>query len=243
MATSGTYIYTLTRDACITAAYRKINRLGDFATIDATRLAFGLAALDPILKAYSALGMPLWAMTETNIALSLFTTTSPVVIGIGQTVNSVAPIRVVQGLRKDNLTGVDVPLNIYTYEDYERLSVKGPTSPGTPVHVFYQPLGPTGNLKVWNLPDSYWRTNGSLYIRYQRPFQDAGSTGGLELDFPVEWDQTLIYSLAYALAPDYGLDITQRQALKNDRDYWLDLVLSNSTEEGSICFQPSRIWN
>jgi len=247
MATSGTYTYSLTRDACLTAAFRKINRLGDFQTIDATRIATGLAMLEPIIKSFAALGMPLWAMTEATIALSLFTSASPVLIGLGQTVNTVAPIRVVQGLRKDNLTGVDVPLNIYTYEDYERLSMKGTQTTGAPVHLFYQPLGSSGtflgNLKVWVLPDTYWKTNGSLFIRYQRPFQDAGSTGGLELDFPPEWDMAIIYALAYALAPDYGLDITQRQALKNDATDWLQIALSNQTEEGSICFQPSRIWN
>lgn len=244
MATSGTYAFTLTRDACLSAAFRKINRLGDFETIDSTRTTTGLAALDPVIKSLMGLGMPLWAMTETTIALSLFTTVSPVLIGIGQTVNSVAPIRVVQALRKDNLTGVDVPLNIYTYEDYERLSVKAST--GTPVHLFYQPTGASGTmggrLLLWSLPDTYWKTNGSLYIRYQRPFQDAGATGALELDFPPEWDQAVIYSLAYALAPEYGIDITMRQALKADRDEYLQMALSNQTEEGSLFFQPSRIW-
>jgi len=241
MATSGVYTYSANQNSIVLGALRKVMQAGDFETVTAgdARYTAAVANINPLIKLFMTYGMPVWATTEQTIAMSLIGTTAGVTIGIGQTINSVAPLKVLQALRIDNTSSISVPLNIYTYEDYEILSNK--TSTGAPVHLFYQPLRNSGVVKVWPLPDpTYWQVNGSLYIRYQRPYQDF-TTGTDEPDFPIEWTLPLTYALAYLLAPEYGIDPTQRAALKSDRDEFIAMALSYGTEEGSITFQPRMI--
>lgn len=245
MATSGTYTDLPTNLAVISAALRKINRLGDFETLTDTdvRYTAALAALKVIVKEYATWGMPLWAINEVAIPMSNFTTTSGVTIGLSKTIAQAAPLKIIQALRRDTLADIDVPMEVYTNDYYNSLSMKEAT--GAPVGYFYQPFGPGsttdpayGVLKIWPLPDSsYWQTNGQVYIRYQRPFQDVGSSTA-NLDFPQEWSRAIIYSLAYDLAPEYGIDMTQRQMLKADRDQLVAQALSFGTEQGSFNIQP-----
>jgi len=250
MATSGTYTWATNTSTVINAALRKINRLGDFESVTSgdNRYDKALLALNPLLQRNSVLhGMPLWAVNEASIAFSTtgLNTTAGTLIGISQTINQVAPLRVIQAIRRDNINAtypIDVPLEIYTYDYYESLSSKSST--GTPVGIFYQPLAASatgtpnmGRIKLWLLPDSYWTTNGNLIIRYVRPFQDQVATTG-EFDFPNYWIMALTYQLAYALAPDYGLDPTQRGFLKKDMDFEVEIALGGGTEEGSFSIQP-----
>ena len=247
MATSGTYTDIPNNLATIGAALRKINRLGDFETLADTdkRYLSGLAALKLICKEFATMGMPLWAIDEVAIAFSNFTTSAGITIGLtGATVTQVPPLKIMQALRRDTTTDIDVPMQVYTQDYYNALSNKEIT--GAPVGFTYYPLGPAegsnaalGQLKLWPLPDTYWTTNGSIYIRYQRPFQDVG-TSTQQLDFPQEWNRAIVYALAYDLAPEYGLDMTQRQMLKSDRDYLLERALGFGTETGDFNIQPRK---
>ena len=237
MSTSGTYTWTGSRDFVITEAFKKINALGNFESLDTPRLNDGINALNPLIKHLATMGMPLWAIDEQVIPFSTLSTSSGATIGLGQTVNSVAPLKVLQAVRKDLTTGYDVPMSIYTYEDYENLSNK--SANGAPISLFYQPKGAVGALKVWLLPDAYWQANGGLYIRFQRPFQDAG-TSASEPDFPAEWHRTVILGLACDLAPNYGLDVTQRQQLEKKYEKSLEDILGFSGEEGSMYIHPER---
>jgi len=243
LSTSGVYTYSTSQGGIIQAALRKINVAGDFETVATTDSRYIAAqnAINPLIKQYMAFGMPVWAVTELTIPFSTtgLNSTAGCTIGLtGQTVTSVAPLKVIQGLRVDNLSNITVPLNIYTYEDYEILSNKAAT--GAPVHVFYQPLRNSGIIKVWPLPDpTYWQVNGSLYIRYQRPYQDFTADTD-EPDFPIEWNKVLIYGLAYDLAPEYGIDPMVRQTLKADRDDALNTLLMWGTEEGSFFMTPRQ---
>jgi hypothetical protein len=254
MPTSGTYTWTTNTSTVINNAFRKINRLGDFESITAgdDRYDAGLAALNPILQANAADGMPMWAIDDLTINMSTtgLNTISGTAIGIGQTINNVAPLKLIQAIRRDNTTPtnpIDVPIEIYTWDYYNSLSQKSST--GAPVGILYQ--GPrsitstevpeNGRIKLWPLPDSYWTTGGILLIRFQRPFQDQVATTG-EFDFPNYWIHALTYQLAYALAPDYGLDPTQRGFLAKDAQQAYDRALGFGTETGSFNIQPATRW-
>lgn len=254
MATSGTYTWATNTSTVINSAFRKINRLGDFETITAgdNRYDRGLTALQTLVQRNAAYGMPLWAIEDLTINMSTtgLNTTAGTAIGIGQTINSVAPLKLIQAIRRDNTTPanpIDVPIEIYTWDYYNSLSQKAST--GAPVGILYQ--GPraitttevpeNGRIKLWPLPDSYWTTGGVLLIRYHRPFQDVGGPT-IEFDFPNYWIHALTYQLAYALAPDYGLDPTQRGFLKKDMDQEVELALGFGTETGSFNIQPATRW-
>ncbi len=249
MATSGTYTDQLTNLQIISAALRKVNRLGDHETLGDTdtRYTNSLIALKLILKEFATSGMPLWAVEEATIAFSNFTTASGITIGLsGQTVTQVAPLKIVGAFRRDSVTAtdpVDTPMTVYEQDTYNTIPNKSTT--GTPNFYTYYPDGAgsanaaTGTLKVWPLPDTYWTTNGSIVIRYQRPMQDAG-TSAQNIEFPQEWHRAVVYALAYDIAPEYGLDINQRDRLMRDRDMIVAQAHSFGTEEGSFFFQPKK---
>jgi hypothetical protein len=248
MATSGTYSWTSNRDFIVTEAFRKIGRLGDFETISGTsdpRLTAGINALNPLVKALHADGMPLWKLVYETIPMSKWfglPTNQAVSIGPGQSINQLdKPLKIIQALRRDNSTNpiVDVPMNIYTFEDYERLSYKA--SLGAPIHIFYRPLRVTGDILLWPQPDTYWNTNGLLFIRYHQPFQDFNNSTD-EPDFPVEWHEALIYLLAVRIAPEYGLPIQEREMLMKEAMSAKELALSFGTEEGSLYLHPQHRW-
>lgn len=243
MPTSGSYNYTTTRDEIISSAFRKIGSLGDYETIDTPRLNAGIAALNPMIKAFHVKGMPVWATDELYIPMTEFATIGYKSIGpTGDIVHPYAPLKVIQASRRDNTvaaTPIDTPMNIYSYDDYRNLSSKAST--GAPVHLFYQPLNYTGQLAVWPLPDSYWQGDGELYIRFTRPFQDFDASTD-EPDFPTYWHEAIIYNLATRLAPEYGHAGLDRQILVAEAKQMLEDALGYGTEEGSIFLMPDKRW-
>jgi hypothetical protein len=249
MATSGTYTEHLNNLAVVSAALRKIGRLGDHETLADTDIRYtaSVQALKLICKEYAAFGMPLWAIDQATIALSNFTTQAGITIGLsGATVTQVAPTRVIQVIRRDNTDPTnpqDQEMTIYEQDTYNFIPNKSGT--GAPNFWTYYPhitstVHPVrGTLKVWPLPDTTWQTNGSLIVRYQRPIQDVG-TSTQDLEFPAEWQRAVVYALAYDIAPEYGIDINQRDRLRNDRDNLLLRAEAFGTEEGSYRIQPKK---
>jgi len=187
--------------------------------------------------------MPLWAIEELSVPMNLITSISGCTIGSsGASLSgSPAPMKVYQALRRDTLTDVDVPMEVYTQDYYNSLSKKDAT--GAPVGYCYYPTSTStvqpviGTLKIWPLPDAYWNLNGIVYLRYQRPIQDVG-TSTQDLDFPAEWQRAIVYNLAYDLASEYGIDMNLRAALKSDKDQLIGQALSFMTEEGNFNIQP-----
>jgi hypothetical protein len=250
MATSGTYTYFPSIAIIINEAFSKINRKGDFETLTPgdNRYTQGLQTLNPLIKSNAAMGMPIWQIEELVIDCADLTSVNGVDIGVGATIAVAAPLKVIQAIRRYNYPNppgfIDVSMEIYTHDYYNTLANKQST--GAPLGLFYQPLGPAnsnyGRIKVWPLPSTEWVTNGEVIITYQRKVQDVGTTSTDNLDFPDYWQQALIYQLAYALAPNYGIDMNLRQALKSDMMEEVQKALSFMTEEGSISFQPRAQW-
>jgi hypothetical protein len=246
MATSGTYTDHPNNLATISAALRKIGRLGDHETLVDTdnRYTASLAALKLICKSFAVMGMPLWAIDEVEIPFSNFTTISGVTIGLsGNTITQVAPLKIIQAMRRDTTEDIDEPMLIYTADDYNLIPQKAST--GAPLTYTYIPMGPDatnaahGHLRVWPLPDTYWSANGAIFIRYQRPFQDVGASTK-DLDFPQEWSRAIVYTLACDIAPEYGIDINQRDRLEKTRDRIVAETIGFGTEEGSFRIQPRK---
>jgi len=244
MPTSNSYDWTSTRNEIISGAFRKIAALGDFELItdsqNAGKLTAGIAAINPMIKAMHAMGMPVWAITEQYLPFTSWASTPTVSIGPGATINQpIKPLKILQALRRDNsvlLNPIDTPLEILSYQGYQDLADKKTIS--TPTGLFYQPLAYTGQITLWPLPDSFWQANGQLYIKYQRPFQDFDSATD-EPDFPVEWHEALEYRLAVRLAPAYGLSLPDRQILKQEAKEAFDEAKGFDVEEGSFFIRPA----
>jgi hypothetical protein len=233
MATSGTYVWTSNRDYIITEAFRKIGSLGDYEDIDTERLNSGARALNPMVKAMAAMGMPLWAVKTVDIPLSNWASAT-LRIGPNQTLSQEKPLKIFQVIRIDGTN--EVPLIPLADEDYQNLTDK--TSSGVPTQYYYKPLREFGDLTIWKRPDSYWLTK-TLRIRYQRPFQEFNVDTD-EPDFPNEWHEALIYRLATRLAANYGLPLNDRRMLKEETKEIVDETKAFDQEEGSMFIRPAR---
>jgi hypothetical protein len=232
MATSGSYDWKLNRSQVITAALRKLAVLPSGGSPSTAQLSDGGDALNAILKAFHADGMPLWVMTSKSFTVT--SGTSSYTIGISQTINAPQPLKVVQATR--TLTGQSaVPMDIYNQYDFNQLPNLS-TVTGTPVNLYYQPLMDTGTIKLWPVPND---STTSITVYYQRPFQDMDVAAD-DLDFPNYWTQAIIYNLAWALAPEFGVPPTDRNILAQEAKFWKDEALSYGTEEGSLFFQPYK---
>jgi hypothetical protein len=230
MATSGTAIWTLNRDQVITGALRKLAVLPSGGTPSTNQLTESSQALNAIVKAFHADGMPLWKITSTTFTVTSGTDTYT--IGPASTVSAVHPLKVIEAFYTPS-GGNNTPMNVYNRYDYMQLPN---TASGTPVNLYYQPLRTTGVIRLWPTPDD---STTIITVHYQAPFEDMNAAGD-DFDFPSYWIQALIYNLAWSLSPEYGIPPQDRQLLAAEAKFWKDEALSYGSEEGSLFFQPRK---
>jgi len=232
MAISGSTTWELFSTDIIAAALRKIAYLVQGTTVNTSDTASAMQALNAMIKTFQTYGMPLWAITEITFPL---TNTNTYTIGIGQTINTPMPLKVIQARRNFISTGVTIPMNIYTHYDFNLLTSTQTT--GVPINLWYEPLRTTGNVHIWPIPDSTTQSLQNITITYQRPFDDMINPSD-SIDFPSYWTEAIIYGLATRLAPEYGIPLQDRAILKQEAKEMLADALSFGLEEGSIHFQP-----
>ena len=234
MSTSNSTNFSITRDQLISGALRIAGAIAQGETPTATQVTEAAEALNMLVKAMQADGMPLWAIKKYAVTL---TATSDYTIGVGSTVNTPKPLKVVNAYRHNTLTNIDVPMRVVTRQEYDMLGNK--TSTGSPVQLFYEPLLSTGVMHVFPVPDTYSIANETIYIIYQRPFEDFDASTD-EPDFPQEWFDAIKFGLADRLAPEYGLAIQDRQDLRSRAKELRQEALGFGTEEGSIRFMAEQ---
>jgi len=234
MATSGSTDFTVTRDQLIAGALRAAGAIAQGETPTATQVTEAAESLNMLVKELQADGMPLWAMRQYSITL---TATSDYTIGVGATVNTPKPLKIVQAFLHDTSSSIDVPMRILTRDEYNRLGNK--TSTGEPIQLFYEPLLTTGVIHMFPVPDTTAIANKTVTIVYQRPFEDFDAASDTP-DFPQEWYNAIKFGLADLLAPEYGLPLQERQDLSARAKKLRETALGFGTEEGSIFFQADR---
>jgi hypothetical protein len=230
MPTSNSTDWTLNRDQVITGALRKLAVLPSGATPTASQVSDAADALNAIVKAFQADGMPLWKVSKQT-----FTTvagTAAYTVGPSQTVDCPKPLRVYQAFWIPQ-NGTNTPLNIYNRYDFNELP-QGTGYSGAPVNLYYQPLNTTGVITLWPTPSDSTTT---IEFHYQSPYEDMDSSSN-DFDFPSEWMQALIYNLAWAMAPEYGIPTQDRKSIAEEAQYWHQYALSMGSEEGGIFFRP-----
>lgn len=236
MSTSGVSTYNITRDGIIAGALRLVGAIAQGETPTATQVTESAEALNLMIKAWEADGMPLWGLTEYDLTM-----TAGVVkyrMGSGQTVNIPKPLRVIQAWNTTN--DIDTPMRILTKNEYNTLGNK--VSQGIPIQCYYDPQLGYGDLYLFPVPSTTAASDYTVTIVYQRPFEDF-VTSTDNPDFPQEWLEALKYGLAVRLAPEYGLPVEQRQVLKSEAKEIKDAALGMGTEEGSLYFQRDfRSW-
>jgi len=231
MTTSSSYDWEMTRDQIVTDALRKVGAIDEEATPTAAQLSLGARTLNGTAKLLAGqAGMPLWAIKETAITL---TATNSYTCGISQTVNIAKPLKIIQAWRRTS--SIDTPVRIISMDEYNALANK--TSTGPPIQVAYQPDVSTGILRVYQTPDTYSIANTTLYLRYHRPFQDFDASSDTP-DFPNEWSLPLVFHLALALSPDYGVPKQDKSDLKELAALYTEMAQSMEYENASFLIQP-----
>lgn len=231
MATSGVTTWQLNTGSIISAALRKIAAISKGQTVDTYDTTAGTEALNAMLKSFASEGMPLWAIKEYTFSL---TATSDYLIGVGQTLATSAPLKIIQAYITTN--GYSIPLTIQTRYDYNNTQPISPNT-GRPINLLYQPGNQTGLIRLWPTPDTDAIDDSTITLVYQRPFEDMVASTDT-LDFPQNWTEAVIYGLAWRLAPEYGMPLNDRKVLMLEADAFLVKALSFGTEEGSMVFQP-----
>lgn len=230
--------FNVTRDQLINGALRMLGVVAQGESATATQLSEGAEALNMMVKAWEADGMPLWGLTEYQMTLTASTNTYTV--GTGQTVDIAKPLKILQAWQRNTASDVDVPMRILTKQEYNILGNK--TSEGVPIQMYYNPQLSTGQIKLFPTPSASAASDYTVFFVYQRPFEDF-TTGADTPDFPQEWLEALKYGLAVRLAPEYGVDGESRKFLVQEYASVKATAMSFGTEEGSLYLQvDSRSW-
>ena len=229
MPTSGSTDWALTRDQIISSALRKLGVLASGQSPTTNQVNDASMALNGLVKALQADGMPLWKITTHTFAT--VADTSSYTIGVGQTLNVPAPLKVIKATYNRDGSH-EVPMNIETRYDF--FNMPG-TSEGTPVTLHYQPLRNTGIIRLWPIPQDAL-TN--ITIHYQTMYEDFDGASD-DADFPSYWHTAIIYNLAWLLAPEYGIPPSDRNILSKEAMYWKEQALSFGSEEGSLYISPN----
>lgn len=231
-----TTTYSTTRDKLISGALRVIGVVAQGETPTATQIDEGAEALNYLVKAWQADGMPLWALKQTDIPLTASTSTYR--LGVGQAVDIAKPLRIIQTWFHNGTSNIDIPMLILTRDEYNRLGNK--TALGQPVQFYYDVQNTYGDLHVFPVPDVIASDPAnSVRISYQRPFEDFNNASDTP-DFPQEWFLPLKFGLAEVLAPEYGVPLEQYGYLRKVTKEYKDAALNMGIEEGSFYFSVNR---
>lgn len=250
MSTSGVVTYNATRDQIITRALRIVNDIGEGETPDSTKLAENAIALNHLIKAMQADGMPLWETREFSI--TYVAGQRQYTIGLGGTydLTQIPPLKAYQVWNRKDAglsTQIDIPMLLVTRFDYNILSAK--MNGTTPNQVFFDPPGAIGSstqpyatVTVYPAPDATAVSNYTLVLVGQKMAEDF-TAGTDTLDFPSYWINALVWGLANQIAAPTGTSLQERAYIKQMAKEEKDLALSFGTEEGSLRFQPMPTWH
>jgi len=234
MSTSGIYSIQYTSDQLTEAALRKLGVLADQQTPSTENYANGRIAQNFLFAELRTLKIPLWKRNVYSFSPTVGN--NSYLIGTGQTLNTPYPLHVFQAWRQDSGNTTKVPLQIISNYDYNQYPLN---SGGLPLQLTYQPKVNYGEIKVWPVPDASAAANSTIYISYQEPFQYVVS-GSDTIDFPEEFHLPIVYRLAVLLAPEWGIPLMDRQALKAEANEYMDRVLTTGEEDASFFIEPRR---
>ena len=228
MATSSIYSYQLTRNDIITSALRKLGVLAEGQTPSTQNYSDGMMALNTVIAQLRAVGMPLWARSEYTFT----PTTGTYTIGTGMTLNTPFPVKLMQAFRTE--TNAKIPMELTSREDFNTLPT---TNTGSPIKINYQPFVNYGIVSFWPTPTS--SNTSTVTLVYQRPYQYF-TTSTETMDFPEEWYNAIIYTLAVRLAPEWGVPLPDRQMLMQEAKMYTEDALMVGQEDASFYIMPER---
>ena len=126
-------------------------------------------------------------------------------------------------------TRTEIPLTNVSHQEFQEISLK--TNNGLPSQWHYDPDLTTGKLSLWPRPD-----DPEMYFRFtfERMIEDFDASTD-NPDLPSEWLETIVYQLAYRLAPAFGVD---KNIVQPEASVMLENMLSWDSEISSVQLVP-----
>ncbi len=232
---------SVTRDQVILAAFRKLGIIepaDTIATIDATLVTNASFNLNLIVKHMATKGIKLWTIQE--YPLDYVAGTEIYSIYEGATLPNLSaprPIKLIQAFIRNNTDPtlpIDTPLRLISQQEYYTLGSKQST--GITNSIYMEVLKTLSNVYVWLNPDITTEDNYQLHLIAQRQIEDLTAPSTV-MDFPNEWYNCLVWSLADDLAIEFEVPANHRQELSAKAAMYKDELEAWDTEYTSTYFQ------
>ena len=194
MTTSGVTALPLTARDVITFALRKLGVVPIGQEVDYNEIAPLLTDLNLMLKGWETTGPYLWTVTDGSVSMTAATPSYSLSVD--------NPLRIVEVRYQypDATPDRILPMKRLSRIQYMQLPLK--KSAGNPVQWYFNPQVSSQILYVWPVLQTV--TTDKLLYTFQRRFQICQSPND-SIDVPEEWLQTVGYSLAELLLPNYGV--------------------------------------
>lgn len=182
------------------------------------------------------------------IAWSTISNVSSLVISLGTNLPSAAtigntvffyktklmrPLRILDGFVRQ-FAGSDVPCRMISRDEYNRYGQKSST--GTPIQLYYDPQENSGNLYVYPASSD---ARSVLFIEFQKPIEDFTSSTD-DFDLPQEWQEAIVFNLAWRLAVDYSVPKDKYLRIKEMALAFFMRLDGYDQEPASVFLQPSN---
>lgn len=210
------YDFSLTRNEIIESAMRIVGALSPWDSLTADQYQQGVSALNSMIKAWQTEHIYLWTLKQ--ISVSLVSGTAAYSLGADPPAVGLDKVHVV-----DTSTD-EYPVEIIPYREY--LDIPNKTdSESLPIFATFNRNDASTPLIVWPVPNAS-RTLKVLAVTKLKDW-DSASGGG---DFPVRFQEAIVFNLAARLAPEYGLPLAERRELGAQGAYLLKQARTSDKE-------------
>lgn len=254
MASSGTDVFTLTRDQMVAVVLKKLRVLLPTATPDGQTLADFGTEFNIMLKFWATKGLKLW--TNYQLQVPMVANKDEYTIGpSGADVISNRPLRLLNegNFIRQTINGspYDTPLRLISRMEYEEMGSK--LSNGVPNSIYYQPTIDTavaggvtspstgyGRLKVYVTTNSQSLPR-TMFLNSQRQIFDVDTGTGpstQEFDLPTEWFEAIRCGMAYRMADSFEVAEDRQMRLKQEYNEALEAACDWSVEQAPMQIVP-----
>lgn len=177
----------------IDRAFRLLQVSSEDQTPTDSEYADALYALRGMLDAWSVDSMLVYQVTREQFTL---TTTNPVTIGPGGTLNTTRPVRLLEAYFAATGTGVDFPIEIVEAEDYAAVRLKS-LQTAYPTYLYCDYGVPLANIYLYPVT-----TGGTLTLWSEKELPEYLLTS-TPLTLPPGYRRAIEYNLAVEMAPEF----------------------------------------
>lgn len=231
MTVSAISDYRLTANELVDEAFDLIGVGSEGESITADMYRRAKRSLNLMILSWNA-QEDLWRHSQ--VSLPLVSATAAYII-------APKPMRITSARRKNIVGGNETPMTAWSRQEYLDQPNKL-TSPSTPVNYYYDPQRDTGTLYLWPAPSTQVAPLITIELDVLRQMFVMDTTQDT-LDFPQEWQETVVMNLAKRLKLKYPVnDSTVNAEIDAQADALFAKLKGWDNEPTSIYLQPDDRW-